>query len=56
MVALNQVTHVLAYVFVTLSIRQSQLIEKGFKKTKNSQQNVVLPLFLFTQVKTLRDN
>ena len=41
-------THVFTYVFVTLSILQSQFIEKGFKKAKNSEQNVVLLLFLFT--------
>ena len=29
------------YVFVILSILQSQFIEKGFKKTENSEQNVV---------------
>ena len=31
-----------------LSILQSQFTEKGFKKAKNSEQNVVLLLFLFT--------
>ena len=31
-----------------ISIRQSQFIEKGFKKTENSVQNMVLVLFLFT--------
>ena len=36
------------YVFVTLSILQSQYIEKGFQKAENSEQNVVLQLFLFT--------
>ena len=36
------------YVFVTLSILQSRFIEKGFKKAKNSEQNAVLLLFLFT--------
>ena len=36
------------YVFVTLSILQSQFTEKGFKKAENSEQNVVLLLFLFT--------
>ena len=36
------------YVFVMLSILQSQLIEKGFKKTENFQDSVVLLLFLFT--------
>ena len=36
------------YVFVTLSILQSQFIEKGLKKAENSEQNVVLLLtFLF---------
>ena len=35
------------YVYGTLSILQSQFIEKGFKKAENSKQNVVL-LFLFT--------
>ena len=29
-------------------ILQSHFIEKGFKKTENSEQNVVLLLFLFT--------
>ena len=38
----------LRYVNVTLSILQSKFIEKGFKKAENSQQNVVLLLFLFT--------
>ena len=33
---------------MTLSILQSQFIEKGFKKAENSKQNVVLLLFLFT--------
>ena len=33
---------------MTLSIVQSQFTEKGFKKAKNSEQNVVLLLFLFT--------
>ena len=41
---------VFMYVFVTLRILQSQFIEKGFKKTENSEQNVVLLLFLFTLV------
>ena len=36
------------YVFVTLSILQSQFIEKDFKKSENSEQNVVLLLWLFT--------
>ena len=31
-----------------LSILQSQFIEKGLKKAKNSEQNVVILLFLFT--------
>ena len=44
--------HVFTYVFVTLSILQSQFIEKGFKKAENSEQNVVLLLFLFTLDKT----
>ena len=35
-------------VFVMLSILQSQFTEKGFKKSQNSGQNVVLLLFLFT--------
>ena len=35
------------YVYGTLSILQSQFIEKGFKKAENSKQNVVL-LFLVT--------
>ena len=38
----------LRYVNVTLSILQSQFIEKGFKKAENCEQNVVLLLFLFT--------
>ena len=38
------------YVFVILSILQSQFIEKGFKKTKNSEQNVVLLLVFVTVV------
>ena len=33
-----------------LSILQSQFTEIGSKKTENSEQNVVLLLFLFTQV------
>ena len=36
------------YVFVTLSILQPQFTEKGFKKTENSEQNVILLLLLFT--------
>ena len=40
--------HVFTYVFVMLSILQSQFIEKGFKKAKNFEQNVVLLLFSFT--------
>ena len=36
------------YVFVTLSIIQSQFIDQVFKKAENSEQNVVLLLFLFT--------
>ena len=40
------------YTFVTLSILQSQFIEKGFKKAENSEQNVVLLLFLiYTKTK-----
>ena len=35
------------YLFVTLSILQSQFTEKGFKKAETSEQNVVLLLFLF---------
>ena len=42
------ITHVFTYVFVTLSILQPQVIEKGFKKANNSEQNVVLLLLLFT--------
>ena len=34
-------------VFV-FGVLQSHFIEKGFKKTENSEQNVVLLLFLFT--------
>ena len=41
-------TCVYIYVFVTLSILQSQFIKKGFKKADNFEQNVVLLLFLFT--------
>ena len=33
--------------------RQSQLIEKGFKKTENCEQNVALLLFLFTLEKVV---
>ena len=36
------------YVFVMPSMLQSQFIEKGFKKTENFKQIVVLMLFLFT--------
>ena len=36
------------YVFVMLSVLQSQFTENGFKKTENSKQNVVLMLFSFT--------
>ena len=45
---MHLITHVFTYVFVTLSILQSEFIEKGFKKAENSEQNVVLLLFLFT--------
>jgi len=38
------------YTFVMLSILQSQFIQKGFKKAENSEQNMVLLLFLFTLV------
>ena len=41
------ITHVFTYVFVTLSILQSQFIETGFMKTENSEQSVVLLLFSF---------
>ena len=44
---LHLFTHVFTYVFVTLSILQSLFIEKGFQKTENSKQNVVLLAFLF---------
>ena len=37
---------------VVLSILQPQFTEKGFKKAENSEQNVVLLLFLFTLDKT----
>ena len=38
--------------FVTLSILQSQFIEKGFKKAENSKQNVLLLLFfIYTRYK-----
>jgi len=37
-------------ILVILSILQSQFIEKGFKKTKNVECNVLL-LILFTVVK-----
>ena len=46
--AFNSFNSACVYVFVTLSILQSQFTEKGFKKTENSKQNVVLLLFLFT--------
>ena len=42
------------YVFVTLNILQSQFIEKGFKESENSEQNVVLLLWLFTLDKNRR--
>ena len=45
---LHLITHVITYVFVTLSILQSQFSEEDFKKAENSEQNVVLLLFLFT--------
>ena len=35
------------YVFVMPGILQSQLIEKGFKKTKNFEYKLVLLLFLY---------
>ena len=35
------------------SFLQSQFTEKGFKKTENSEQNVVLLLFLFKLYKNL---
>ena len=41
------------YLFETPSILQSQFIEKGFKKTKHSAENVVLLLLLFTLEKRL---
>ena len=41
------------YVFVMLSIVQSQFIEKCFKKAQNSEQNVVLLLFLFLNIRIL---
>ena len=41
------ITHVFTYVFVTLIILQSHFIEKGFKKTENSEQYLVLLLSLF---------
>ena len=44
---LHLIVHVFTYVFVTPSFLQSQFTEKGFKKTENSEQNVVLLLFLF---------
>ena len=36
------------HVRVTLSILQSQFIEKGLKRTQNVERNVVLLLLLFT--------
>ena len=36
------------YVFVTPSILQSEIIENGFKKTKNVEHNVAILFFLFT--------
>ena len=38
---------------MTLSILQSQFIEKSFRKAENSEQNVVLLLFLVTLVSYL---
>ena len=38
----------LAWILTGLSILQSKFIEKGFKKAENSEQIVVLLLFLFT--------
>ena len=38
------------YVFVMPSILQSQLIEKGFKKTENFEYNLVLLLFLYIYI------
>ena len=40
--------HMFTYEFVTFSILQLQLTEKGFKKNETSEHNVVLMLFLFT--------
>ena len=48
---LHPFTHVFTYAFGTLSVLQSLFIKKGFKKTENSEKNVVfelLLLFLFT--------
>ena len=45
---LHLIMHVFTYVFVMLSILQSQFIEKAFKQTENSEQNVALLLFLLT--------
>ena len=56
---MNWVTFNYACVYVCIcdaqhSLRiQSQFTEKGFKKAENSEQNVVLLLFLFTLVKIL---
>ena len=43
-VTLILITHVFTYIFVMFSILQSQFIEKGFKKTENSEQNVNMAL------------
>ena len=49
---ITQYQHVFMYVFVTLSILQSQFTEKGFQKTENYEQNEVLLLFLLTPENT----
>ena len=45
---LHLTAHVFTCAFVTLSFLPSQFTEKGFKKTENSEQNVVLLLLFFT--------
>ena len=43
------ITHVFTYVFVTLSILQSQFIETGFMKTENSEQCGVTLVFIYAR-------
>ena len=46
--ASHLITHVFKYVFVTLSILQSQFMENRFRKTEHSEHTGVLLLLLFT--------